>query len=146
MSWFLDSSTLIDCLRGKKPYIEQSLVQNDPSDIKIPAIVKAELVLGAYKSNDVEWNRSQVELILSPFEVVPFDDLCVLPYASIRAQLEKEGQIIGFNDIVIAATVIAHDGVLFTMNEKEFKRVKGLKIGEWYHYDAESTGEATFSQ
>ncbi|WP_407636022.1 type II toxin-antitoxin system VapC family toxin [Sediminispirochaeta bajacaliforniensis] len=36
-----------------------------------------------------------------------------------RSELEKSGKIIGPNDLLIASTVLEHDGVLVTHNSKE---------------------------
>ena len=36
--------------------------------------------------------------------------------------------IIGPNDLIIAATALAHDATLATNNVREFKRVTGLQI------------------
>jgi len=94
-------------------------------------MVKAELLLGAAKSNKPKQNQEYVEFFLAPFEVVPFDDRAAVLYGQIRNKLEKEGKIIGFNDLIIASTVMAHEGVLVTDNLREFGRVRGLKLENW---------------
>ena len=50
----------------------------------------------------------------------------------IRVKLEKKGLPIGPYDILIAASALACKATLVTHNIKEFKRVKGLKIEDWY--------------
>ena len=70
-----------------------------------------------------------------PFEIVPFNDACVVQYAKIRAQLERTGKTIGANDYLIAATALAHSAVLVTNNVKEFKRVPGLSLECWDEVD-----------
>jgi tRNA(fMet)-specific endonuclease VapC len=52
-------------------------------------------------------------------------------YGAIRAGLEVKGRIIGANDIWIAAHAKARNLTLVTNNEREFKRVSGLKIQNW---------------
>jgi tRNA(fMet)-specific endonuclease VapC len=52
-------------------------------------------------------------------------------YAELRADLEKRGQLIGPNDMLIAAHALALDAILVTDNVREFKRVKGLRIENW---------------
>ncbi|MCL1798528.1 MAG: type II toxin-antitoxin system VapC family toxin [Eggerthellaceae bacterium] len=131
MSWFLDSNICIDCLRGTTPIIKQVLQSLTPSQVKIPSMVKAELFHGAGKSADPRRNRELVELFLAPFEIVAFDDASAIKYGEIRCYLEKKGQIIGFNDLIIAATVAAHGGTLVTANTKEFRRVDGLMLENW---------------
>jgi len=72
-----------------------------------------------------------VNLFLAPFGVEAFDDAAAVQYSRIRSELELSGQIIGFNDLIIAATVLAHAGTLVTANMKEFSRVTGLDIENW---------------
>lgn len=45
--------------------------------------------------------------------------------------MELKGTIIGPNDYIIAATVLAKNGILVTHNTKEFGKVKNLKIEDW---------------
>jgi len=131
MSWFLDSNICIECLRGRTPLIRQMLQSLEPAQIKIPAMVKAELLHGAEKSANPKHNRELVELLLAPFEIVAFDDASAVEYAQIRHNLERKGQVIGFNDLIIAATVKAQGGVLVTANVKEFSRVEALNLENW---------------
>ncbi len=51
--------------------------------------------------------------------------------AESRGQRAEDGSIVGPNDLLIAATVIASNGTLATRNTKEFSRVHGLKLVEW---------------
>ena len=50
---------------------------------------------------------------------------------AIRAQLAKRGTPIGANDLLIAATALAHDLTLVTHNLEEFSRVVGLLLEDW---------------
>ena len=52
-------------------------------------------------------------------------------YGAIRASLEARGEIIGNNDLWIAAHAKAAGLTLVTNNEREFRRVQGLKIQNW---------------
>ncbi len=133
--YLLDSNIIIDISRRKLRYAYDTLMLNDASLFKVPAIVKAELLLGAEKSSRPEEERLRVESLLLPFEIVPFDETCAVQYARIRAHLEKKGQTIGSNDYLIAATALAHSAVLVTNNANEFKRVPGLSIESWEEID-----------
>lgn len=133
--YFLDSCACIDFMRGKIPSGYQFLRESDPRLFGIPTVVEAELLLGAAKSAVPEKNRKLVESFLLPFEVIPFDSKCSRVYARIRAQLEQEGKTIGPNDLLIAATALAHEAILVTSNEREFKRVPGLELEVWEEVD-----------
>jgi tRNA(fMet)-specific endonuclease VapC len=52
--------------------------------------------------------------------------------ASIRANLEKKGTPIGPYDVLIAGTALSNKGILVTHNTKEFERVEGLQLEDWY--------------
>jgi len=100
-------------------------------DVKIPAMVAAELLYGAEKSMRREQNISMVTSLLSVYETVPFDAKAIEYYATIRTELERKGQIIGGNDIIIAATVLAHQGILVSHNIREYSRIEELKLEDW---------------
>lgn len=133
--YFLDSCICIDFLRGDLRLGYELMRQSDPRLFKVPAVVEAELLLGAEKSANSVKNRLLVEQFLLPFEVVPFCSRCAREYAVIRAHLERKGQPIGPNDLIIAATARAHNGVLVSRNVDEFKRVPGLRLEMWAEVD-----------
>ncbi len=101
------------------------------TDIYVPAIVVAELEYGAAHSVNYEKNKSLYEKFISNFSIIPFDRKCSLPYGKIRQNLNAVGTPIGGNDMLIAATVVANNGILVTHNVGEFARIKGLAIEDW---------------
>jgi tRNA(fMet)-specific endonuclease VapC len=52
-------------------------------------------------------------------------------YGQLRADLERRGQLIGANDMLIAAHALAIDAVIVTDNTDEFSRVQGLRLENW---------------
>jgi tRNA(fMet)-specific endonuclease VapC len=52
-------------------------------------------------------------------------------YSEIRADLKKKGQLIGSNDLMIAAHARSLGATVVTHNVKDFRRVKGLKFESW---------------
>ncbi len=131
MSYFLDTNICIYFLKGISKNILNKLEQMNPTKIKIPAIVKAELLFGVEKSSRKKQNEELVKNFLSPFEIVPFDEISAEYYSKVRISLEKKGISIGPNDLFIASIVLAHKGTLVTNNVKEFGRIKGLKVANW---------------
>lgn len=131
MSYFLDTNMCIYFLNGRYPNLVEKLMSYEPEEIKIPSIVKAELLYGAEKSNNREKTENIVTQFLFPFEIVSFDEISAEYYADIRASLEKSGTPIGPNDIIVASTVLSNNGILITNNTKEFKRIEELKIDNW---------------
>ncbi len=131
MTYFLDTNICVYFLKGSHPSVLENIRNTNPNNIKIPSIVKAELLYGAEKSRLRKKNLSSIGKFLAPFEIVPFDDDCSISYSTIRAAMEIKGTIIGPNDYIIAATVIAWNGILVTNNAREFKNIKNLKIENW---------------
>jgi tRNA(fMet)-specific endonuclease VapC len=76
-------------------------------------------------------NRALVEKFIAAFEITPFDDQASRRYAQIRARLERRGEPIGANDYIVAATALATGCILVTDNDREFRRVAGLKLEDW---------------
>jgi len=131
MIYYLDSNICVYFLKGLYPSIMENIQKINPNNIKIPSIVKAELLYGAEKSQQKSKNLSSINRFLEPFEIIPFDDDCSIVYSRIRSSMELKGTIIGPNDYIIAATVLAKNGILVTNNTKEFERIKSLKIENW---------------
>jgi len=131
MTYFLDTDICIYHLNGSAPDISSKLVRISSANIKIPSIVAAELLFGAEKSVKREHNLGNVKLFLSLFDIVHFCETAAEEYAVIRCDLERRGVIIGGNDLIVAATVIANAGTLVTNNVDEFSRVKGLQIADF---------------
>jgi tRNA(fMet)-specific endonuclease VapC len=129
--YFLDTNTCIYFLNGKHESVKDKLLATPPNDISIPSIVKAELLLGAYKSRNKKSNTEKVEQLLAPFEIVPFEDLMTYVYAEIRGKIERKGEAMGPNDLLIAAIVKFCEGTIVTHNAREFKRIDGLKVEDW---------------
>jgi tRNA(fMet)-specific endonuclease VapC len=111
--------------------IEKHFELISKQEIKIPIIVKAELIYGIEKSKLKERNRNIYEKFIEAFEIVNLDDESLNQYAKIRLNLEKGGIIIGSNDLFIASITAAHKGILITHNTKEFERISGLRIEDW---------------
>ena len=131
MTYFLDTNICIFHLNGSAPGLSDILEHTQPSSIAIPSMVAAELMYGAEKSAKRESNLEKIGLLLSLYDIVSFDLSAAQIYGAIRRDLEYRGQIIGGNDLIIAATVLAHKGTLVTNNTGEFSRVRGLLLEDW---------------
>lgn len=131
MNYFLDTNICIYFLKGKNEQIERNLKKLNPNRIKIPSIVKAELLLGALKSKNPKKNQDTILDFLDPFEIIGFNDIESEIYSVIRSKLESKGLPIGPNDLIIASIVINNNGILVTNNEREFSRIQTLKIENW---------------
>ena len=98
--------------------------------IGVSSITVAELFYGVMKKNSKKLELAVNEFLL-PLTKFTFDENSALEYAKIRNELEKKGEIIGSNDLLIASVTKSLDAVLVTNNVREFKRVEELKIEDW---------------
>ncbi|MBQ7594744.1 MAG: type II toxin-antitoxin system VapC family toxin [Synergistaceae bacterium] len=129
--YHLDTNICVAYLRGRNLDLRKKVDAIDRNDIKLSALVKGELLFGAYKSGRIEKNLKQTLDFCSLYEIIPFDDFVLDTYGQIRAALELKGQKIGANDTIIAATALAHNATFVTNNVKEFSRIEGLLLEDW---------------
>ncbi len=131
MNYYLDTNICIYFLKGTNEKIANKIKTISPDKIKIPSIVKAELLHGARKSSLIEDNLKKINAFLEPYEIIEFGDEASVYYSITRSNLEKAGEPIGPNDLIISSTVMAQGGILVTNNIREFSKVEGLLIENW---------------
>lgn len=131
MGLILDSSPLI--ADEKRKFDLKAFLATRNETVVIAAITASELLHGVHRAMDAGRRRKRmdhVEWILSEFEVVPFALDEARHHARIWAELASKGQIIGGNDLLIAATALSQGYTLATLNIDEFARVPGLALVE----------------
>ena len=131
MKVMLDTNICIYVIKRRPVSVLQRFRFFPAGDIGISAITLAELEYGAAKSAQPKQNREALEAFVSPLEVAPFDRHATEAYGKIRAALEKRGRPIGALDLLIAAHALSLGVRVVTNNEREFKRVPGLRVENW---------------
>lgn len=130
MGFLIDSNILIAGERQKIDLAElMRHYRREP--IAISAITASELLHGIHRAQNnlrAEQRRGFVEFILSTYEIIPFDLDAARQHARIWAQLQAAGTLIGAHDLMIAATALAINYGVITLNAGEFSRVKGLAV------------------
>lgn len=96
----------------------------------ISTITLAELLHGAEKSQQVERNLRAVEDFVSRLEVMEYFSDAAAHYGDIYATLQKQGRVIGVNDMHIAAHARSRGHIIIT-NDGDFERVEGLRVENW---------------
>lgn len=86
---------------------------------------------GVYKSQQPTKNKKALEQFLLPLEIISFSKNSTAIYGQIRSNLEKQGNIIGAMDMLIASQALALNLILVTNNVKEFARIPELVIENW---------------
>lgn len=129
--WVLDTNTLIYFFRGEGN-VGKEILSRSPSDIGIPSIVLYELEVGIAKSTSPRKRMGQLEELTAVVQTLPLGAAEARVAAAIRSNLEKKGKPIGPYDVLIAGTAKACNATLVTRNTREFKRVQGLVLEDWY--------------
>lgn len=131
MRYLLDTNICIEFLRGRKPLLVARFMSVPQADKHLCPVVQAELFFGAYKSTHPQSTLVKVRSFISRFPVLPFDEASAEKYGMIRADLARQGKLIGPSDLQIAAIALSHGATLVTHNTGEFSRVAGLQLEDW---------------
>jgi len=126
MAYLLDTNACVELLNERDTLIAQKLARVVPQAVVVCSVVKAELYHGAYKSNRREANLNLLARFFQRFTSLPFDDSAAEEYGRLRALLQKKGNLIGPNDLLIASIALANHVTLVTHNTNEFSRVPDL--------------------
>ncbi len=131
MKYILDTNICIYIIKKKPEQVIKKLSKVDPTIIALSSITWSELIYGAEKSQHREENLNALSEFVIPFEILPWTINEAKVGGEIRASLAKLGTPIGPFDCQIAAHALSLNLILVTNNEKEFKRVHGLKVENW---------------
>jgi tRNA(fMet)-specific endonuclease VapC len=133
MTYLLDSNTWIDHFRQSSPAVTIHLTRHPAANVLLCSVVLGELQFGVVRSPPVyrAINQALLEDARRQYRSISFDDMAALEYADIRADLTARGQMIGSNDLQIAAIARVNGFTLVTHNVAEFSRVPGLLIEDW---------------
>ena len=131
MNFLIDTNICIYIMNKRPPEVIHRFKNIEVGQIGISTITVSELNYGASKSNLRKQNFKRLEEFLAPFEIIPYSQSASKYYGEIRSRLENQGNVIGPLDLLIAAHALSKNLTLVTNNEKEFKRIKSLKVENW---------------
>jgi len=129
--YILDTNICIYIRSSRPMHIRARFEKLEPGAAALSVITYGELVYGTAKSADRALAMRRLEELVTLIPVLSLPDTAAGAYGAIRAELEARGGMIGNNDLWIAAHVRASGLVLVTNNEREFRRVPGLKVENW---------------
>jgi tRNA(fMet)-specific endonuclease VapC len=130
MQFLLDTNIVSDLVRRPHGRIAERIATVGEQHICTSIIVAAELRYGAARKGSSRLS-AQLEAVLGALEVLALEAPADAVYGELRARLERSGQPIGANDLLIAAQTVALNHTLVTNNEREFSRIDGLPIENW---------------
>ena len=129
MTFLLDTDICIHIINQKEAPRER--FRQHAAQTGISAITYAELCFGVAHSARVAQNERLLQRFRTDLEILPFDADAARHYRDIREELQTRGELIGANDLLIAAHARSRGATLVTNNEREFGRVPDLRIENW---------------
>lgn len=130
MRYLLDTNMVSDLVRHPRGSVTANIIRVGVANVCTSIIVAAELRFGATKKGSPSLS-AQLNAVLAPLEILALEPPVDEAYGHIRADLERRGELIGPNDLMIAAQALALGYTLVTDNESEFRRVAGLVVENW---------------
>ena len=127
----LDTDTCAFILRRSSATLLARIVTVPLSQQVISVVTLAELFYGIQLSSKKKANQIALDAMLRHLTIMELGNDAAAHYAEIRAELKRKGQLIGANDLMIAAHARSINAVIVTNNVKDFSRVKGLKVDNW---------------
>ncbi len=130
--YLLDTTALSEPLRRRPHprFIEE--LRRVPADaLYTSSVCVMELRYGATRKGDTNlWDRIHSE-ILEHVQILPFGKEEALMAGDLLAELQRTGQLIGIEDLQIAATALVADLTVVTANETHFVRIPDLRVVNW---------------
>jgi tRNA(fMet)-specific endonuclease VapC len=131
MKYLLDTSTCVFYLRGKLNLLEK-IKEKGRENCYISEITVIELRYGAENSDNPEESNKAVDIFLNGLSIIPIFG-SIKRYAKEKVRLRKLGKLIHDEfDLLIGATAIENELILVTDNVKDFERLDGIEIENWF--------------
>jgi tRNA(fMet)-specific endonuclease VapC len=129
--YLLDTDTFVHIRRGRPEKARKRFRRLQVGEAVMSVITYGELIYGIAKKKVGPEPVLRLEELTQIVQVIPLMPETATVYGAIRAALSAKGEMIGRNDLWIAAHALASKLVLVTNNEREFRRVPDLKIENW---------------
>ena len=131
MAIILDTDVIIQGERGTFD-LSRWLISQEGEETQIAAITIAELWHGVERASSAYRVERLVYIrtMLSSVKILSYSEATALEHARVWAELESSGKMIGFYDLIVAATPLEHGSAVATFNQRHFARVRGLKVVE----------------
>jgi len=129
--YMLDTNICIYIAKHQPSHVKARFERLEPGQLVMSVITYGELYYGAGKSSQRARALAQLEELVQDIPVEGLNSAAARAYGEIRAALEKRGRLIGNTDLWIGAHAMALDVTLATNNEREFKRITGLRVENW---------------
>ncbi len=129
--YMLDTNTCIFVLKNRDDRLRRKF--KAIKNLRMSSVTYGELCYGIENgvANLRQERFEQLDLFTQRVLIESWDEEAARHYGSIRACLKREGQMIGNNDLLIAAHARSLDAVIVSNNTREFSRVPDLTVEDW---------------
>lgn len=131
MAIILDADVIV---RGEKGTLDLSgwLARRENDEFEIAAITVAELWHGVERAKGRQRAIREAYLlaVIGVLPIVPYTGQTGYEHARPWAKLERTGKMIGYYDLIVAATALERNSQVATFNQRHFSRVPGLTVIE----------------
>lgn len=131
MAIILDADVIIGGEKGT--FDLQRWVADRPEEqFEVAAVTLAELWHGVERATGAHKAKRQhyLQAILASLPVIPYTEQTACEHARVWADLESSGKMIGYNNLIVAATALERGSEVATFNQRHFSHVKGLTVIE----------------
>ena len=129
MAIILDADVII---RGEKGSFNLTKwLESRPNEhFAVAAITVAELWHGVERASGGHKTRRReyLQTIVASLPIIPYTEQTAYEHARIWAVLASAGKMIGYYDLMVAATALERNDALATFNKRHFDQVIGLKV------------------
>ena len=131
MEIILDADVVI---RGEKGSFELSewLASRVDDTFSVAAITVAELWHGVERADAARRPRREryLRALVGALEILPYTEQTAYTHARLWAELQGAGKMIGYYDVIVAATALEWGRPIATFNRRHFECARGLQIIE----------------
>jgi len=131
--YLLDTNILSELVKKQPNHNLLQHLQSYPSQsLFTSCICVMELRFGSALRENFEsfWLNIEKEII-SRVNVMPLGPEEALIAGDILADLQKKGQSIGIEDVLIASTALSHKFIVVTANIRHFSKINRLTVENW---------------
>jgi len=129
MAIILDADVIIRGERGTFDLRRWAAARAD-EQFEIAAVTVAELWHGVERATRAHKAKREhyLRTIMDALPIIPYTEVTAMEHARIWAALEFSGKMIGFYDLIVAATALERGSAVATFNERHFAQIRGLKV------------------
>lgn len=129
--YMLDTDICSYVMKRSSQHLLERLAAVPVADVAMSVITKAEFLYGVRVSPHPARDGEAVRGLLTYVQVLDLAEEAADHCADIRADLKGRGELIGANDLLIAAHARSLGLTLITNKREEFSRVGGLALENW---------------